>query len=84
METKSRKQSATKAVEDFLDQSSQKLFNRFDHKALKKLSIKFNTALPSSAAVERAFSIGKDIPKPKRSGLSDSYFEKLLFLKVNL
>ena len=39
----------------------------------------------SSAAVERLFSIEKDILKPKRCGLSDYYnhFEMLSFLKGN-
>ena len=38
-------------------------------------------AYASSAAVERLFSMGKDILKPKRSGLSDEHFEMLAFLK---
>jgi len=43
--------------------------------------IRYNTAIPSSAAVERIFSIGKVYFKPKRSGLSDEHFEMLVFLK---
>ena len=39
------------------------------------------TTLPSSAAVERLFSLGNDILKPKRCGLSDEHFEILAFLK---
>ena len=50
---------------------------------LKKLFIQYNTTLPSSAAVERLFSLGKDILKPKRCGLSDEHFEMLAFLKGN-
>ena len=42
-----------------------------------------NTAVPSSAAVQRVFSIGKDILKPKRSELNHIHFEMLLFLKAN-
>jgi len=47
------------------------------------LFIKFNTSIPSSAAVERLFSIGKDILTAKRATLSDANFEKLMFMKGN-
>ena len=40
-----------------------------------------NTAILSSAAIERLFSLGKDVLKPKRSGLTDQTFEMLVFLK---
>ena len=53
----------------------------FKSKILMNLFIQFNTALPSSAAVERLFSVGKDVLKPKRSGLTDEHFEMLVFLK---
>jgi len=43
--------------------------------------ISYNTDIPSSAAVERIFSIGKDILKSKRSGLSDEHFEMLVLPK---
>jgi len=49
----------------------------------QQLFIKFNTPIPSRAAVERLFSQGKDVSKPKRSGLSDEHFEMLVFLKGN-
>ena len=57
--------------------------NSFDDEGLKKLFIQYNTTLPSSAAVERLFSLGKDILKPKRCRLSDEHFEMLAFLKGN-
>ena len=53
----------------------------FNDPRLLELLIKYNTAVPSSAAVERLFSLGKDVLKPKRSGLSDEHFEMLVFLK---
>ena len=59
------------------------LYPCFTHAALKQVSIKINIAVPSSATVEKAFSIEKDILKPKKSGLSDIHFEMFLFLKVN-
>jgi hypothetical protein len=50
---------------------------------LISLFVKYNTAIPSSAAVERFFSIGKDILRAKRSSLSDTNFDMLMFLKGN-
>ena len=48
---------------------------------LNDLFLEYNTAIPSSAAIERFFSLVKKILKPKRSGLSDNHFQMLLFLK---
>ena len=53
----------------------------FSHPVLKELFIIFNTSIPSSAAVQRLFSIGKDMLKSKRSGLSDQHLNMLVFLK---
>ena len=49
--------------------------------SLVELIIRYNTPISFSAAVERMFSFGKDILKPKRSSFSDDHFEILLFLK---
>ncbi len=51
--------------------------------ALISLFMKYNTAIPSSAAVERFFLIGKDILRAKRLSLSDTNFDMLMFLKSN-
>src|SRR5678815_3803017 len=51
---------------------------------LLNLFIKYNAPLPSSAAVERIFSIGGDILRAKRSALTDFNFEHLIFLKGNM
>uniref|UniRef100_UPI00358FB577 uncharacterized protein n=1 Tax=Myxine glutinosa TaxID=7769 RepID=UPI00358FB577 len=44
---------------------------------------KYNTAVPSSASVERLLSMGKDVIRSKRATLSDANFERLMFLKGN-
>lgn len=42
---------------------------------------KFNSALPSSAACERLFSTAGLVFVPKRTNLSNSNFDKLVFKK---
>jgi hypothetical protein len=57
-----------------------------DFKNIKTLFRKFNIALPSSAAIERAvvlFSIAKNVLKDDRCRLSDEDFERQLFLNLN-
>ena len=47
------------------------------------LQFEYNTTLPPNTVVERLFSLGKDILKRKRCGLSDEHFEMIAFLKGN-
>ena len=44
---------------------------------------RFNTAILSSAAVERLFSVGFDISRSKRSSMTKENFEKFVLLHEN-
>ena len=50
---------------------------------IKKVFMRCNTSLPSSAPVERLFSFAGMIHAPKRTRLTDANFETLVLLKAN-
>jgi len=54
-----------------------------DFPKLKKLFVKYNTALPSSASVERMFSIGSSVLTPQRGHLCDDTIKQQILLKIN-
>ena len=55
-----------------------------EKKLVVVIFLKYNTPLPSSASVERLFSFGSDILRPKRSSLTSHNFEQLVFMKGNI
>jgi hypothetical protein len=50
---------------------------------VKNVFVGLNTTLPSSAQVERRFSLGGQILTPRQNGLSKDHFEMLLLLRAN-
>ena len=54
-----------------------------DYPRIRRVFMKYNTPLPSSAPVERLFSFAGHIFAPKRGKMSDKMFEGLIFLKGN-
>ncbi|KAG0725579.1 hypothetical protein GWK47_038374 [Chionoecetes opilio] len=60
------------------------MFPALSRAAWVDVFVKYNTAIPSSAAVERLFSQGADIMKAKRASLTSKYFERLVFMKGNM
>ena len=65
----------------YLSDKSQELSSLELYPRIRKLFISWNTALPSSAAVERLFSLGGRVFSPLRSRLSADHFEMMTFLR---
>ncbi|KAL2101773.1 hypothetical protein ACEWY4_003534 [Coilia grayii] len=72
----------TEVIEYFKSGSEMEVLNRFPQ--VKSIFLKLNTSpTPSSAPVERLFSLGGLVLTPKRNRLSDTTFEKLLLMRYN-
>lgn len=56
--------------------------NAYPHVRQLYISLNTNTGLPSSAAVERLFSLGGRVFCPIRSRLSSGHFEMMTFLRL--
>lgn len=54
-----------------------------EYPTIRKIYMKYNTTLSSSAAVERVFSNSQLIFTPRRNRLSAKHFEQVLLLKQN-
>lgn len=67
----------------FFNDSNDDLATLNSYPNIKKAFIKYNTSLCSSGPVERLFSLAGFIHSPSRGCLSDTTFEKLVFMKGN-
>ena len=67
----------------YLQQSSKSLDILHEFPNVKELFIKYNTALPSSAPVERLFSQTTLLDSAKFNRMSDAYFERRVISKIN-
>ena len=65
----------------YLSDRSHELESLHSYPHIRQLYIALNTGLPSSAAVERLFSLGGSVFSPLRSRLSADHFEMLTFLR---
>ena len=71
-------------ISTYLSKSPNKLLlSLSETPSIKKVFIKYNTPLPSSASVERVFSVGSAVFTKKRGRMSDDNFEKVMLLKCN-
>lgn len=67
----------------YLDDKRSGINSLNDYPIIKKIFLRYNTCLPSSAPVERLFSFASIVNSPRRNALSDSSFEKLVIMKAN-
>ena len=74
--------SAEMEVMDYLSSAYDlQILHQFSN--IKNIFLKYNTPTPSSAPVERLFSLGGLVLTPIRNRLSDKRFEKLLLMRYN-
>ena len=74
---------AEEEMRRFLQETPNTVDSLLHFPLVKKLFIKYNVTLPSSAPVERLFSYGGTILTAARNRLSDAHMEQLLLLRYN-
>ena len=67
----------------YLSDTSRDIESLSKFPGILKLFRKYNTPLPSSALVERLFSLGGQILTSRRNKLTDQHFERQLLLRAN-
>ena len=70
-------------VDMYLSDSCKEIARLKIYPCIMTLFLKYNTTLPSSAPVERLFSLGSQIYVPRRNRLTDEHFERQLLLRAN-
>ena len=71
------------AVESEVNDYAKKYECLNKYPTVKRVFLEFNTTIPSSAPVERLFSLGNLVLTPKRNRLTDARFEKMLLMRYN-
>jgi len=68
-------------LEQYLQSNKRNIQSLADYSSVARAFIKANSALPSSAAVERLFSTAGIILSPRRCKMTDQLFDEIVFLK---
>ena len=71
-------------LNDYLSNPSKNIQSLFHYPDVCAAFIKLNSTLPSSAAVERLFSVAGQILSDRRSKLSDNHIDMMIFLRDHL
>ncbi|KAL4001427.1 interleukin 8 [Sarotherodon galilaeus] len=75
--------SAETEVMEYLKYAGSELGVLSQFPRIKAISLRYNTATPSSAPVERLFSLGNLVFTPRRNRLSSERFERLTLMRYN-